>query len=713
MMPSPLLGGKQSPRRSSELGRGFKAMARSSHPRLLPRPSLLLCVVLYFTVIAYAQRDPVANFCRRFGHQTALVDRKIYIDGGFINYNPLSSNPTNYTNTFLSYQDLDVNGAGNMPQLYANLSKNATIPSVNGGILWADDVNKKFYLFGGEYYQTPPIDLSLYTYDVINDFWEAPLDTPQSISGVSYGAGLSVSEKGEAYYYGGWLSNNSVPGWAGSKRATNGLVKYVMDTNSWTNITGPDSIGRAEGVMVYIPASDAGMLIYFGGIQDYGNGTVVGQPMDQIFIFDMLSTRWYQQEASGDVPGMRGRFCAGATWSEDQSSYNVYLYGGAGMAPNTAGWDDVYILSMPSFTWIKMYPSNSTQQQYPHNTLTCNVIDRAQMIVIGGTFPLDDTTCDAPDQYGSHGLDLGEQNPDGVPWYVYRSNLTAYEVPSLITSVIGGNAQGSATQTSPTEGFDSPDLKILMSRKYTAPVRQPTRDVSASGKPSPARPLSTGAIVGIAVGGAVVLIALLAGCWLCIRRQRRREKQERGYGYGRASGGGGGSSNGGGGGRRGHPRNGSYNHSSGSIGPGGPWSPGSSHHTPVGPYPSHSPFLPHAAIPRFPVEMPGNETSADEYPTSLHSPARSASVGHHYHHRAESGGGGSPGVMTMMPAPLSLSHEQKYDVDGAADGGGSWPGIVEARYLRAGFPPSELDTERSRVVEIRGESPRRDQHYRR
>jgi hypothetical protein len=51
----------------------------------------------------------------------------------------------------------------------------------------------------------------------------------------------------------------------------------------------------------------------------------------------------------------------------------------------------------------------------PHNTLTCNVIDGAQMIIIGGTFPLDDTDCDAPAQYGSHGLDMGEQNPDGSP----------------------------------------------------------------------------------------------------------------------------------------------------------------------------------------------------------------------------------------------------------------------------------------------------------
>jgi hypothetical protein len=229
------------------------------------------------------------------------------------------------TDTFLSYQDLDHIGSGGMPQLYANLSKNATIPTVNGGILWADNVNKKFYLYGGEYYQAPPLALTLYSYDVLNNYWQTVAGLPQSISSVSYGAGVSISEKGEAYYYGGWLSNNSVPGWTGPPMATTGLIKYTMDTNTWSNITGPsDNMRRAEGAMVYIPVSDGGMLVYFGGIQNMNNGSVIGQPMDQILIFDLASSRWYEQDADGEVPEMRARFCAGVTWAPDQSSYNVY-----------------------------------------------------------------------------------------------------------------------------------------------------------------------------------------------------------------------------------------------------------------------------------------------------------------------------------------------------------------------------------------------------
>ncbi|KAF7527860.1 hypothetical protein G7054_g10336 [Neopestalotiopsis clavispora] len=392
-----------------------RALGTKRDHRLQSQQVLLIMLMLLFcfSSLSYAQRDPVNNFCRRFGHQTAVIDRKLYIDGGFINYSPLEDDPTNYTNTFLSYNDLDEIAAGGMPQLYSNLSKNATIPSVNGAVLWADTVNKYLFLYGGQSTVSPPTELSLYSYDTLNNYWTI-LDVPQSLASASYGAGVSVSEIGQAYYYGGWQSNASSPGWTGGQAATTGLIHYDMDAQRMDNMTGPDNTGRAEGSMVYLPVSDGGMLIYFGGSQDPGNGSVVGQPMDQIFVFDIASSRWYTQTASGDIPGMRARFCSGVTWADDQSSYNIYLYGGLGMPNYTSGYDDVYILSMPSFTWIKMYPNN-TAEQYPHHSLTCNVIDGAQMIITGGEFPLDNTSCDAPTQFGAHGLDMGEQNDDRSP----------------------------------------------------------------------------------------------------------------------------------------------------------------------------------------------------------------------------------------------------------------------------------------------------------
>jgi hypothetical protein len=228
--------------------------------------------------------------------------------------------------TWLSFHDLSSVAGSGLPQLYANLSKNGTIPSVHGGILWGDSVNKRLYLFGGEYYQEPPTGFNLFAYDVLNNQWDS-FGSPRttSIMGVSYGAGVAVSSRGEGYYYGGWMSNASVPNWgAGPPVATANLVKYSMDSNTWVNTTGPDTLRRAEGVLLYIPAGDGGMLVYFGGVKDlYANGTVTGQPMNEIFLYDVLSGKWYIQAATGDMPDMRRRFCAGVTWAPDQSSYNM------------------------------------------------------------------------------------------------------------------------------------------------------------------------------------------------------------------------------------------------------------------------------------------------------------------------------------------------------------------------------------------------------
>ena len=140
----------------------FASSARGSRKhnsgRLAARPVLVLAACFLLSCLAglgLAQGidDPVEKFCRRFGHQTALIDRKLYIDGGFINYNPLttseSTNRTSMTqpylclgiglaaprppddrvrrgpwqltndsaDTFLSYIDLDVDGAKDMPQV--------------------------------------------------------------------------------------------------------------------------------------------------------------------------------------------------------------------------------------------------------------------------------------------------------------------------------------------------------------------------------------------------------------------------------------------------------------------------------------------------------------------------------------------------------------------------------------------------------------------
>jgi hypothetical protein len=108
-----------------------------------------------------------------------------------------------------------------------------------------------------------------------------------------------------------------------------------------------------------------------------------------------------------------------------------------GFPPNTTGFDDVYILTLPSFTWIKWYPT-APGPGSPHHTLTCNVVSGTQMLVIGGTFPASEA-CDAPEVWGTHNLNLGKIDPDQAMWSDFYPNLTEYKVPPEIVAVIGGS----------------------------------------------------------------------------------------------------------------------------------------------------------------------------------------------------------------------------------------------------------------------------------
>ena len=118
---------------------------------------------------------------------------------------------------------------------------------------------------------------------------------------------------------------------------------------------------------------------------------------------------------------------------------NRYLYGGFGFG-ETPAYDDVYILSIPSFTWIKVFPldgSDSTPSEVGHGGCSANVINRAQMLVIGGWFPIYDK-CDAPEGQGQHNMVLGYNGGDAKLWDKFQPKLDDYVVPSPIIAAIGG-----------------------------------------------------------------------------------------------------------------------------------------------------------------------------------------------------------------------------------------------------------------------------------
>lgn len=168
--------------------------------------------------------------------------------------------------------------------------------------------------------------------------------------------------------------------------------------------------------------------------------------------------------------------------------------------------------------------------------MTCNVVNSAQMLVIGGTYSNDTTfMCDAESVWGQHNMALSEENPDNNIWAEYIPSVTTYTVPTFIRTVVGGEETGGATVTAPADGFAAPELAVLMTRKADITPRSPTRDIPTPTASSPGNgtdtssplQLSTGAIAGIAVGGFVALVVVLAGSCCYIRHRQKSYQQPR------------------------------------------------------------------------------------------------------------------------------------------------------------------------------------------
>ncbi|KAH7139937.1 hypothetical protein B0J13DRAFT_596864 [Dactylonectria estremocensis] len=509
-------------------------------------------------------KNPRDDFCRRFAHQTTVIDDKLYIDGGWVNFQGFQEDHINSSNTWLGYHDLN-KLVNEWPDLIIDLNKNdrqdiltmsCSIPVVSGGVLWGDDVNKRFYLYGGDWNVGYAQDFyHLLSYDILYDKWDdfgpPHINPPPKIA--SYGAGVGVSQTGMGYYYGGWISNTSMSGWTQPQKMSSNLYTYAYDTEKFTQGASPDEKPRAEGAMVWIPAGDPlGLLVYMGGIvSPDGNGTEAPQPFDEIFVFDATGNSWSVQTATGEIPQNRRRFCIDVAWAPDKSSFNIYLWGGLSVPPpavNTTSFNDIYILTLPSFIWVKAFPDhhgNATlPPEYGHYSASCNIVkSMSQLLVIGGTYT-DTDNCDlAYDIWALHNFwtgTLDNQGNNETYWAQYDSNVTSNVVPVDVYSVVGGDKHGGAKLKKPKAGFDSenkPLLEELLGRRPSIPKRSPTRSItvptksstpSPSPSASPGSGLSTGAIVGIAVGGAIGL-ALLLLVWFCIGRRvvRRREERRR------------------------------------------------------------------------------------------------------------------------------------------------------------------------------------------
>ncbi|TLD14570.1 cell wall anchored protein [Venturia nashicola] len=148
------------------------------------------------------------------------------------------------------------------------------------------------------------------------------------------------------------------------------------------------------------------------------------------------------------------------------------------------------------------------------------------MLIMGGSFP-NTQECDAPDQSGTHNMDLSGDSTR--LWQSFEPNKSIYNVPPEIVAKIGGDGSGGATVRIPEKDWDSNDLGVYFTRVPDLGVRTATREIPTS--TSTSKPGSstggrrTGAIIGAALGGLVFLALLLIGCLLLLKRIKSKREE--------------------------------------------------------------------------------------------------------------------------------------------------------------------------------------------
>ncbi|KAM0127149.1 hypothetical protein ACHAP3_008919 [Botrytis cinerea] len=509
--------------------------------------------------------DPVKNMCQRWYHSSILKNEILYIYGGYEtfvesnNHGGITGSITMGTNNYMIGVKMNeswnwTKASASLPlvseQVFLSDSEPANAFSsvvLKGALFSGTSGGNGIYLYGGTeqsmntsfYGYTDPTspNQTLLSYDVAQNQW-ASIDVDSTIpEKPSFGASADVPDQGLGFYFNGEINNGSstettsIP--AGSSVPLEGMVMLNMTDNTTRNVSTAaiDTNSRTGGLLQYIPgigANGKGILIQFGGmyrqageLSDELGGTLA--PMDQINIFDINSAynggngSWYTQQASGNIPPRRIDSCTVVATAPDNSSYNIYLYGG--QDGGSVSYDDVFVLSLPSFTWIQVYESVPGSPRFGH---TCHLVGNRQMLTVGGAQKKYSSYCD----WESSGVAIYDMY--ALSWKsTFYHDANKYIVPGNITDIIGGNSSGFAQLTRPSKDFTNANVASLFNKALLTTNTNTSSATNTSGSTTAnssattsaasnnvSHGASTGVIAGATIGVVVAVLIISSLVWV-------------------------------------------------------------------------------------------------------------------------------------------------------------------------------------------------------
>ncbi|KAM7203519.1 hypothetical protein V8F33_002139 [Rhypophila sp. PSN 637] len=471
---------------------------------------LLTAAALVSTVQGQAQwpADQVnTTLCQWVQPRAALLQDTVYLDGGTIWWTPGLKNgqllpPESDDNPLGIIFTLNFSKpfktSDNITALFEPLSKarggaaaNNFAPNYVDGAILAND--HEWFLYGGLVRETA--EFKLPGPDEILGYRESSygLDKPAFMPGyvdtslpdgvtryVAYGGAANVPSENKAFYFSGLRApdKGEVFQTGGSVTAnvtSDTLIVLDMTTQleeTWKNITLPSNIkGRANPELVWVPVGKQGILVSLGGVifPDFSD-VIAASPdptaskttsplfMSTIDVYDIASGEWFSQPTK-DGPGQLTRGCAVVATAQDYSSFNIYYYGGYdGLSSAKPFNDDVWVLSLPSFTWTKVAEGTGSGRA-GHK---CFMPYPDRFMAIGGYTTRTGTalTC-LKETIRVFDVNTAQWLDQYDP-----SKWSNYSIPDAIVKVIGGTATGGAKLTAPSGGWEDDGLGDIFGTKY-------------------------------------------------------------------------------------------------------------------------------------------------------------------------------------------------------------------------------------------------------
>ncbi|KAJ4346571.1 uncharacterized protein N0V89_010502 [Didymosphaeria variabile] len=442
-----------------------------------------------------------------------------------------------------------------------DIPENVTVSQY--GAFWAD--SKRVYMVGGDVNREGWLDRdgkmypinytdatggAIFSYDVEADEWNnepavQPNDGSSARGPFCCGSFAYNAPAGKAYFYSGlngdaknkldpfnspmFGTNENQTEYSGSSS----LLTFDAASFKWSNssldtkalTTGTS--GTVGGRFAFLPltqSANGGIGVLIGGRQrqdvaDEAWGQM--ESMREVLVYDTASDNWYRQPTTADdddYPTGRWIFCMTAVSAPDNSSHSIYMYGGDTKGGIDDAQSDMWILTVPSFHWLRVKVDSPRRKG-----LACTTVGQRYMLTYGGLEAYHEgqnISCDS-ENHGLRLFDLSE-----LEWTTQYDGPAAvgknpYKVPKIVYDAIGGSEQGKATKTAPSAGFRSAELAALF--QQSTPTETEARPSQMTTQ-TPIGKTNTGAIAGGVLGGLVGLAVILVGI-LCLLRRKQQQNE--------------------------------------------------------------------------------------------------------------------------------------------------------------------------------------------